>query len=436
MAWPLAAVAVGLTLVVRPAIGDRDTRWLDLSLLGYGCCVALQRIPLSPGLRLALSPALRAVDLQLRVDAPAIPGTDTPHALSVNPEGTTLSLLVVLSVVLTFWCARAIFVRGGVRFAARAVAIMGLALAAFGIVQHTTAPHWFYGTIVPRQVTPFGPYLNHSDFAMWLVMALLLTGGYLMARLDSRQPGGRQRALSAGSIDSFDNRALWLTMAAAAMAAAVVVGLSRSGLVAAVAGFTTLWMLSSTRMGRRGRTWMLAGFGVVAVIALLFTNATAMAGRIEQTISGAGGRMAIWRATWPMARDFWLTGIGAGAFERGMIVYQPSPHETFFNHAHNDYLQMLTEGGVLLAIPAIAAAVAGIIVIRRRLKSDRSSIYWIRAGAVGGLVAAAVQSIWETGLRVPANTLLFAVLAAIALHSQGSQGSQGAQGSRGAQGSV
>ncbi|HKF69989.1 MAG TPA: hypothetical protein VKB36_25765, partial [Vicinamibacterales bacterium] len=140
MAWPLAAVAVGLTLVVRPAIGDRDTRWLDLSLLGYGCCVALQRIPLPPGFRLALSPALRAVDLQLRVDAPVIPGTDTPHALSVNPEGTTLSLLVVLSVVLTFWCARAIFVRGGVRFATRAVAVMGLALAAFGIVQHTTAP--------------------------------------------------------------------------------------------------------------------------------------------------------------------------------------------------------------------------------------------------------------------------------------------------------
>jgi len=111
-----------------------------------------------------------------------------------------------------------------------------------------------------------------------------------------------------------------------------------------------------------------------------------------------------------------------------MIVYQPSPHETFFNHAHNDYLQMLTEGGVLLAIPAIGAAVAGIIVIRHRLKSDRSPIYWIRAGAVSGLVAAAVQSIWETGLRVPANTLLFAVLAAIALHnSESSRGSPGAQ---------
>jgi hypothetical protein len=40
----------------------------------------------------------------------------------------------------------------------------------------------------------------------------------------------------------------------------------------------------------------------------------------------------------------------------------------------------------------------------------------VRAGAVGGLIAIAVQSVWETGLRVPANGMLFAVLAAIAVH--------------------
>jgi O-antigen ligase len=406
MAWPLAAAAIGLTLAVRPAVGGPGTRWLDLALLVYVSCVALQRVPLPPGLRLRFSPALRAVDLQLRVDAPLIPTADTPHALSVNPQGTMLSLLVAVSVVLTFWCARTIFAQGGVRLAARAVAALGLALAVLGIVQHTTAPHSFYGTAVPRQVSPFGPYLNHSDFSTWLVMGLLLTSGYLIARLHSQQSG----------VDSFDNRALWLTIAAAAMAAALVVGLSRSGLIAAVAGFVTLWTLSSARMERRGRTWLLAGFGIVAVAGLLFANTTAVAGRIEETISGVGGRTAIWRATWPMAKDFWRTGIGAGAFERAMVVYQPSPHETFFNHAHNDYLQMFTEGGVLLAIPAIVAAAAGVAGIRRRLRNDRSSMYWVRAGAVSGLVAVAVQSIWETGLRVPANTLLFAALAAVALY--------------------
>jgi len=413
MAWPLAAVAVCLTLFVRPPIGMPGTRWLDAALIVYVALVALQRVPLPPDLRLLLSPALRAVDLQLRVGAPIVPGADTPHPLSINPDGTTLSLLVAVSVVLTFWCARTLFARGGVRLAARGVAAMGLALAAFGIVQHTTAPHSFYGTTVPRQVTPFGPYLNHSDFATWLVMGLLLTSGYLIARLYSQHVVAGRLNISA---DAFDNRAMWLTTAAAAMAAALVVGLSRSGLIAAVAGFATLWMLSSARMERRGRAWLLVGFGIIGVAALAFANTTAAAGRIGETISGIGGRTAIWRATWPMAKDFWLTGIGAGAFERAMIVYQPSPHETFFNHAHNDYLQMLSEGGVLLMIPAIAAAVAGIGGIRKRLRGDRSSMYWVRAGAVSALVAVAVQSIWETGLRVPANTLLFAALAAIALH--------------------
>jgi O-antigen ligase len=413
MAWPLAAAAVCLTLAVRPEVGRRETRWLDLTLVVYVVCVALQRVPLPPDLRLLLSPALRAVDLQLRIGAPIVPSADTPHALSVNPHGTTLSLLVAISVVLTFWCARTLFARGGVRLAARAVAALGLALAAFGIVQHTTAPHAFYGTTVARQVTPFGPYLNHSDFATWLVMGLLLTCGYLIARLYSQHSLTGRLDISA---DAFDNRAMWLTTAAAAMAAALVVGLSRSGLIAAVAGFATLWMLSSARMERRGRGWLLGAFGAIAGVALAFANTTAVAGRIGETIGGIGGRTAIWRATWPMAKDFWLIGIGAGAFERGMVVYQPSPHETFFNHAHNDYLQMLAEGGVLLAIPAIAAAVVGIGSIRSHLRSDRSSMYWVRAGAASGLVAIAVQSLWETGLRVPANTLLFAVLAAVSLH--------------------
>ena len=50
------------------------------------------------------------------------------------------------------------------------------------------------------------------------------------------------------------------------------------------------------------------------------------------------------------------------------------------------------------------------------LRTDRSAIFWIRAGAIAGIVAAAVQSVWDTALRTPANGVLFAVVAAIALH--------------------
>jgi O-antigen ligase len=117
-----------------------------------------------------------------------------------------------------------------------------------------------------------------------------------------------------------------------------------------------------------------------------------------------------------MARDFAMAGVGVGAFVRGMLVYQESTRLIFINHAHNEYLQILVEGGVLLAAPVLMALVAGGREVARELRADPTPMFWIRAGAAAGLAAAAVQGLWDTGLRMPANAALFALIAAIALH--------------------
>jgi O-antigen ligase len=331
----------------------------------------------------------------------------------VNADGTAASLALAISVVLTFWCARALFSRGGIRVGARTIAGLGLALAVFGIAQHATAPHAFYWAYLFKNTQPFGPYLNRSDFAMWLVMALPLTAGYLLARLHSRQRQGGDLF----SAEAFDDTAMFLTVALGLMAAALTVALSRSGLVGALAAALALWSLSDSRMHRHGRAWLLGGIAAIAIVALAFANTSAVIMRIQDTFDRrSAGRVAIWQATLPIIKAFWLTGAGAGAYERAMMVYQPAPHETYFNHAHNEYLQFLAEGGLWLAIPGAIALGAGVVRIRQRLALDRTAIYWVRAGAVGGLIGAAVQSLWETGLRRPANTLLFAMLAAIAMH--------------------
>ena len=43
-------------------------------------------------------------------------------------------------------------------------------------------------------------------------------------------------------------------------------------------------------------------------------------------------------------------------------------------------------------------------------------MFWMRAGAASGLAAVCVQSVWEVGLRMPANAVLFAIVAAVATH--------------------
>ncbi len=131
------------------------------------------------------------------------------------------------------------------------------------------------------------------------------------------------------------------------------------------------------------------------------------------TQTGLANRFVIWRESAPVVRDFWLTGTGAGTYQEAMFVYQRSDRTVFFNQAHNHYLQVATEGGVVLLI-AVGFALATLVRIgRARVKDDTSGMVWIRIGAACGLFAVALQSVWETGLVMPANACLAGVLAAV-----------------------
>jgi O-antigen ligase len=115
-------------------------------------------------------------------------------------------------------------------------------------------------------------------------------------------------------------------------------------------------------------------------------------------------------------RDFWTTGSGLGTFESAMAFYQQADRSVFFNQAHSEYLQLAAEGGLPLLAAAAGAAAAFIRLAASRLRGDATGVFWIRAGAAAGLAAAALQSVWENGLRIPANALLAAILAAIVVH--------------------
>jgi O-antigen ligase len=85
--------------------------------------------------------------------------------------------------------------------------------------------------------------------------------------------------------------------------------------------------------------------------------------------------------------------------------------------AHNDYLQLLVEGGWLVAVPALALIGLFAREVRRRFRDalDDRTGYWLRLGAVTGLVAIAFQEIVEFSLQMPGNAALFTVLAAVAM---------------------
>jgi O-antigen ligase len=98
-----------------------------------------------------------------------------------------------------------------------------------------------------------------------------------------------------------------------------------------------------------------------------------------------------------------------------MLVYQRADRRIFFNQAHDQYLQFAAEGGLLLLLPLAWLAIVFARDAAVRLSHDTSSMFWIRLGALAAIVGVVVQSVWETGLRMPANALLLAVVAAVAV---------------------
>jgi O-antigen ligase len=158
-------------------------------------------------------------------------------------------------------------------------------------------------------------------------------------------------------------------------------------------------------------------FVLLGVVAVSFANYDVLLRRFEESVAGAQarrGRVAIWRDSIRLARDFPLTGTGAGTFGKAISVYQTAEPGYAIDQAHNHYLQLSAEGGVWLVLPALVAAGFFVASAGRNLKQDVTSNSLIRAGACAGLAGVMVQSIWETGLTMPANAWLFAMLAAIA----------------------
>jgi O-antigen ligase len=403
-----------LLALAHPAIGRRPRRLLDWSLLACLLAIGAQLIPLQGSVRERLSPHAFAVDRIVALDPD--PAIHPPHAVSVDVESTGWALALGAAYLGVFWCARTMFSRGGLRATVRGIAWLGLGLTAFVAIQRATSPALLYWTFRPIDAgaSPYGPFVNRNALATWLAMAVPLVIGYAMARHESRQ-GLTNHSIPGTSIDSTQ---LWLAAAAILMTGGLLASMSRAGILGGGIGLMTFIVLSRKRLkGEAGVAWMVAGLAAMIVMASGYANLGGLAMRLRETTEqGEWGRPAIWRDTWRMASDFRLTGVGVGAFQRAMLAYQQGSRLFFFNHAHNEYLQFLAEGGLLVAVPASIALLSAVVLMARTLGADRTPIFWLRAGAISGVIAVAVQSIWDTGLRMPANGTLFAVIAAIALH--------------------
>ncbi|MEO6235612.1 MAG: O-antigen ligase family protein [Vicinamibacterales bacterium] len=409
-----AAVFLALVAIQQPWHGPSLSPRLHACLTVIAAAMALQLVPLPAFLVDRLSPAARGIrqSVSLLEVHGALP-------LTVDVTGTLRALATCGAMLVVFVMGRQVFAVGGVRLVARAIASVGLALSAVSLAQDATAHGLIYWRWNPGEgPMPFGPFLNRNHFATWVVLAVPVSIGYLLAHAsahsarDGAPPTWRHRVMQL-----LDARSIWLSAAICLMLVALAASLSRSGMLGLVTAVALGLSLVRRRSGRPpAAAWVAAALGFAVVGIAIRVGPTDVLQRFGSAGAAALYRVGIWRAALTVVKNFWLTGCGAGAFETVMLVSQQAPSLFRINAAHNHYLQLAAEGGLLIAIPVVAALMLFVRESAAALARDDSGMYFLRAGAVCSLAGVAVQSLWETGLATPANGVLAAIVAAIAVH--------------------
>jgi hypothetical protein len=396
-------------LLGRPAVSLPVTRPVWALLLSPIVLAVIQLTPLPPSLWAALpghdvyAPALGEVGVAASGWRP----------LSLNPDATLGSLLAALPLAAAFLLGY-LATLAQLRVLMRFVAALALAEVMLGLLQVSGGERspLFFGVLTFGP--PIGTFANRNHFANYLAMAL---AGYVWLAFESI----RYSRVKSGGI-TFGSRhraALW---AAGGLVLVLGILMSRSrgaavfGLPMAFAG---LALVSLRVKGWSRGSWMAVGAAAVLVGgAAVLVGFDAVTSRIsgEQLASSANFRGELARTSFQGALAFWPWGSGWGSYDSVYPRFQPGSIAGFANHAHEDYVEMLFEGGLVFVMFAglfawltVGRARRLVAFAREERKLDRECMAAALCGL--GLLGLLAHSLVEFNLRIPANAILGALLA-------------------------
>ncbi len=343
---------------------------------------ALQLIPLPAGLWAALpGRAVLAADLA----AAGVPPVWRP--LSLTPAATMDALLGFLPFIAIFFAALAASARDRSRLWAF-TGVLALASVALGALQVAAGPAGGFHLYGADGRAASGTFANRNHWAAWLAGSMPVLAWGLCRETEGRRAA---RPLSAALLGA----------AFLALLAGVAISGSRAGAVVAVlaivGGMGLLW-----RRRRRGRVLIPA---VVAAAAGVITIAGAWAAASRFGAAAEDLRFDIWTDALRLARDHLPFGSGGGSFS-AVYAGQENPDRmtaAFVNQAHNDWIEVFLEYGVLALAPIMAAAV----IFHRGERMGSTDRFMLLS-----LVVLLAASVVDYPLRTPALQALIALLLA------------------------
>jgi O-antigen ligase len=339
-----------------------------------------------------------------------------------------MEAMVPLVSGIAFLFAASVFFRDSRSRVVFAIVVVGnaMTLTCWGFIQRSGDNAFLLpGVLHSSDTIPFASFIYKNAGAAWMIPAIAIVATAMLKgktfRWHNDSANHRTARAGYGSASGFfEVSNLVLISAAMFLAAGLVISLCRGAWlavgIALVTGFLVDRRLQITRNSVIGLV-----VGAVAVMGLLIMlggEDVARSRAADVTIDRVASdqRWSHWPDGWNAAVANLPLGSGLGTYRYATLPYQESVHKSWFLHAHNQYLEIFTELGIVgITLLLIAIAWAGRHCVRLiRGGEDTSSRRWGMIGLMV-LVAGVAQSMIDFVLVIPANAYLYAAVIGIAV---------------------
>lgn len=352
----------------------------------------------------------------LRLKRPLIPDTPLTRPLaaamvlafismirSEHPAQAVEGFLLLLTYAATYFIVRsAVRTRQEQRILVSVIIGTAVFLSVFGLFKRFGAnpfSFWQYDDLKYPATFLSATFGNHNHLAGFLEMAL----PFLLALFLTRS-----KKTSTISV---------LVYLVLILLTVLAMSLSRGGWLATA---VSLCFMGSVLLSRRGfgNKKLIIGIGTaVLVISVIVLAATPVVERVmtlseQDPAANMGGRLTAYSGTLNLIRDHLLTGTGPGTYAVAFPGYQPPGLGALYDHAHNDYLEFISDTGIGV-IPVLIWILVILFRTGFRLQSHPSrQARGISLAVMTAVVAILVHSTGDFNLQIPSNAFLFTVIIA------------------------
>lgn len=365
----------------------------------------LFRIWLNSGLRLLWPPVCWAVTGFVGYAAGCYSFADIEYAARQE------LIRILIYAILFFLVLNNIYRQESIHFVSWILVFLGMGVSIYAIYQFATGSNQVWHFLRPANYAGrgSGTYVCPNHLAGFLEMIVPL-------------------GLSYGLIGRIPHLLrVFVVYASLVIVSGICITFSRGGWLAAGLSLVTLLLCLIRKRDYRLPAFLLLGL-LVAGVAAFYTRADRAQKRVDKMLSGdspetAQSRIWLWKPALAMWRDNFWWGAGPAHFDHRFPAYRPAEIQARPGYAHNDYLNLLTDYGIVgtgMTFAALLLLCAGILKSwksvhreQRDLAPPRSNRSAFILGGSTGLLAVFIHSFFDFNMHIPANAILAVTLMAL-----------------------